>query len=189
MELSELKPILLGLKGSKLYNFQNLTIKGISYNSTQVKPGDLFVAIPGSRTDGSYFIPEALQRGAVAVVSNQKLNLFTMVPYFRVPDPRAALALASNHFFHYPSRKLKVIGITGTNGKTTTAYLMKSILERAGHKSGLIGTIEYLIGDRHIPATVTTPQSYDLQNYFSQMLKDPAHNLQPGQPKAGIMCG
>ena len=174
MELSELKPILLKIKGSKLYNFRNLTIKGISYNSKQVKPGDLFVAIPGAKTDGAYFIPEALQRGAVAVISNKKLNLFTMVPYIRVSDPRAALALASNHFFNYPSRKLKIIGITGTNGKTTTAYLIKSILEQAHHKSGLIGTIEYLIGDRQIPASVTTPQSHDLQNYFAQMLKDGA---------------
>ena len=185
MELSELKPILLGLKGTRLYNFRNLEIKGVSYNSKQVKPGDLFVAIPGAKTDGAYFIPEALQRGAVAVISSQKLNLFTMVPYIRVADPRAALALASNHFFHYPSRKLKVIGITGTNGKTTTAYLIKSILEQvnphtkgfgvgASHKTGLIGTIEYLIGERHIPAPVTTPQSYDLQNYFAQMLKDGA---------------
>jgi UDP-N-acetylmuramoyl-L-alanyl-D-glutamate--2,6-diaminopimelate ligase len=174
MELSELKPILLKLKGTKLYNFRNLEIKGVSYNSKQVKPGDLFVAIPGAKTDGAYFIPEALQRGAVAVISNKKLNLFTMVPYIRVTDPRAALALASNHFFHYPSRKLKVIGITGTNGKTTTAYLIKSILERTGHKTGLIGTIEYLIGTRQIPASVTTPQSYDLQNYFAQMLKDGA---------------
>ena len=174
MELSELKPILLQLKGTKLYNFRNLAITGVSYNSKQVKPGDLFVAIPGAKTDGAYFIPEALQRGAVAVISNQKLNLFTMVPYIRVADPRAALALTSNHFFHYPSRKLKVLGITGTNGKTTTAYLIKSILEQAGRKTGLIGTIEYLIGDRQIPAPVTTPQSYDLQNYFSQMLKDNA---------------
>ncbi len=172
MELSELKSILLHLKGTKLYNFRNLEIKGVSYNSKQVKPGDLFVAIPGAKTDGAYFIPEALQRGAVAVISNKKLNLFTMVPYIRVADPRAALAIASNHFFHYPSGKLKVLGITGTNGKTTTAYLMKSILEKAGHKTGLIGTIEYLIGERHIPAPVTTPQSYDLQNYFSQMLKE-----------------
>ncbi|HLD35822.1 MAG TPA: UDP-N-acetylmuramoyl-L-alanyl-D-glutamate--2,6-diaminopimelate ligase, partial [Planctomycetota bacterium] len=153
--------------------------KGVSYNSKQVKPGDLFLAIPGAKTDGAYFIPEALQRGAVAVIANKKLNLFTMVPYIRVADPRAALAIASNHFFHYPSRKLKVLGITGTNGKTTTAYLIKSILDKIhphtkdfGVGAGLIGTIEYLIGNRQIPASVTTPQSYDLQNYFAQMLKE-----------------
>ena len=171
MELSELKPIFLRLKGTKLYNFHNLEIKGISYNSKSVKPGDIFVAIPGSKTDGNYFIPEAIQGGAIAIVSNKKLNLFTLIPNIITPNPRQALAAISNHFFQYPSRHLKVIGITGTNGKTTTAYLLKSILEKAGSRVGLLGTIEYIIGERQIPAPVTTPESYDLQNYFSQMLK------------------
>ncbi|MFH1230267.1 MAG: UDP-N-acetylmuramoyl-L-alanyl-D-glutamate--2,6-diaminopimelate ligase [Planctomycetota bacterium] len=171
MELSELKPILLKLKGTKLYNFHNLEIKGISYNSKSVKPGDIFVAIPGSKTDGNYFIPEALQSGAITIVSNKKLNLFTLIPHIITPNPRQALAIISNYFFKYPSNKLKIIGITGTNGKTTTAYLLKAILEKANNKVGLLGTIEYIIGERQIPAPVTTPESYDLQRYFSQMLK------------------
>jgi UDP-N-acetylmuramoyl-L-alanyl-D-glutamate--2,6-diaminopimelate ligase len=171
MELSELKPILLKLKGTKLYNFYNLEIKGISYNSKSVKPGDIFVAIPGSKTDGNYFIPEAIQSGAITIVSNKKLNLFTLIPHIITPNPRQALAVISNHFFKYPSNKLKIIGITGTNGKTTTAYLLKSILEKAGNQVGLLGTIEYIIGERQIPAPVTTPESYDLHNYFSQMFK------------------
>jgi UDP-N-acetylmuramoyl-L-alanyl-D-glutamate--2,6-diaminopimelate ligase len=171
MELFELKPILLKLKGTKLYNFHNLEIKGISYNSKSVKPGDIFVAIPGAKTDGNYFIPEAIQRGAISIISNKKLKLFTLIPHIITPDPRKALAVISNHFFQYPSRHLKIIGITGTNGKTTTAYLLKSILEKADNKVGLLGTIEYIIGNRQIPASVTTPESYDLQSYFSQMLK------------------
>ncbi|MDI6732902.1 MAG: UDP-N-acetylmuramoyl-L-alanyl-D-glutamate--2,6-diaminopimelate ligase [Planctomycetota bacterium] len=171
MELSELKPILLKLKGTRLYNFHNLEIKGISYNSKQVKEGNIFVAIPGARTDGNYFIPEALQRGALTIISNKRVKLFTPVPCIRVADPRIALSLISNHFFHHPSTTLKVIGVTGTNGKTTTTYLIRAILERAGTKAGLLGTIEYIIGERQIPAPVTTPESYDLQNYLSEMLK------------------
>ena len=175
MELTELKTILMKLKGTRLYNFHNLDIKGISHDSRKVKPGDIFVAIPGAKTDGHNFIPDAIQRGALAIVSNTKLNLFTLIPYIRVAEPRKALALISNHFFGYPSKRMRVIGITGTNGKTTTAYLLKSILEKAGNRTGMLGTIEYIIpasqggGERCIRADVTTPESYDLQSFFADM--------------------
>ncbi|MFA5793617.1 MAG: UDP-N-acetylmuramoyl-L-alanyl-D-glutamate--2,6-diaminopimelate ligase [Candidatus Brocadiia bacterium] len=168
MELKELKQI---LPNARFHDFQNLEITGISYDSRQVKSGDLFVAIKGAATDGYRFIADALHRGAVTLVTHKKANLFPLVPQIVVSSPRAALASISSYFYGNPSARLKVIGVTGTNGKTTTTYLIKSILEAKGEKVGLLGTIQYLIGDRQIPAPNTTPESYDLQKYFAEMVR------------------
>ena len=148
-------------------------ITGIVYDSRQVKPGDLFVCIKGFRFDGHLFIADAVEKGAAAVAVEEGREVESLsVPVIYVPDSRRALGLLSACFYDYPSRKLRLIGVTGTNGKTTTTYLIKSILEGAGYKVGLIGTIQNLIGDQVIPAERTTPEASDLQALFSQMVED-----------------
>ncbi len=146
-------------------------VKAISYDSRKVKPGTLFFALRGQHQDGNQFVHEAVDRGAPAVISDQ-INVINRanVISVRVADMRQAMAKVSCAFYHQPSEKLRVIGITGTNGKTTVAFMVRNILSDAGQKPGVIGTIEYQIGDRVIPAERTTPESPDLQCLFAQMI-------------------
>ncbi len=147
-------------------------VSGIAHDSRKVKPGSLFVAVRGFHSDGHQFILQALRQGAAAIVAEESVAAadFPHVPFIRVKDSRRALALLSAMFYGHPSRRLKVIGITGTNGKTTTTYLVKSIIEAAGKTAGLIGTIDYRVGDRVYPAPNTTPESLDLQQLLSEMV-------------------
>lgn len=172
MKLSEIKNI---LPDAGYYDFpannHNNTINDISYDSRQVKSGNLFVALHGSKTDGHSFITDAIQRGCSALLTRKKFELPSHIPQVIVSDTRKALAILSHHFFNQPSHQLKVIGITGTNGKTTTAYLLKSILETAGKKTGLLSTIKYELGPREISASITTPESYDIQKYLAEMVQ------------------
>ncbi len=147
----------------------DVKIKKIEYDSRSVGKNDLFVAITGLAKDGHEFIAEAAKRGAVAVVA-EKEDSHRVKAKIVVPDSRLALAQLANRYYDFPSRKLKLIGITGTNGKTTTSYLIKSILEAGNHKTGLLGTIDYYIGDKRISASRTTPESLDLQRLLSEML-------------------
>ena len=150
-------------------------IHAIQYDSRKVQRGDLFVAIRGTSSDGHQFIPRAIDSGAKAVVLEQ--NDALPDSYFMhagvvkvvVPDTRVALARMAARFYDYPSRKLTMVGVTGTNGKTTTTHLIASMLESAGRTSGLIGTIEYKIGDELIPATHTTPESLELNGMLARM--------------------
>ncbi|MCK4268756.1 MAG: UDP-N-acetylmuramoyl-L-alanyl-D-glutamate--2,6-diaminopimelate ligase, partial [Actinomycetia bacterium] len=124
----------------------DINIKDIVYDSRQTRPGSLFVAIPGTQVDGHKFIDQALDKGAVAaVVERARPDLAGSLAQIEVPNARKALAQVSDIFFGQPSRKLRLVGVTGTNGKTTIAYLMESIFKHAGFKTGLIGTIEYKI--------------------------------------------
>jgi UDP-N-acetylmuramoyl-L-alanyl-D-glutamate--2,6-diaminopimelate ligase len=144
-------------------------IGGICYDSRAVRPGDLFVAVRGFASDGHRFISAAAAGGAVAVLCETAPE--NGVPFVRVADSRLALALASCSFFERPADRLHVIGVTGTNGKTTTTLLMKHVLERAlGAKVGLIGTTGNWIGARELPTERTTPESYELQKLFREML-------------------
>lgn len=146
-------------------------IKGLAYDSRQVKPGYIFFALKGQREDGQLFIQDAVDRGAVVVVSEQaRLIGKGQTVMLQVSDARESMAQAARVFYHNPSAKLKVVGITGTNGKTTTAFMIMNILDTAGFKAGMIGTVEYIIGKRTIPATRTTPESVDLQQMLDQMV-------------------
>ena len=145
-------------------------ITGIAYDSRKVKKGDLFVCIKGFKTDGHNFLHQALENGAGAIISEKEFNL--SIPVVTVENSRIALAHCSNIFYKKPSSKFKLIGVTGTNGKTTTTYLIKSILENSGARVGLIGTNQNMIGDKVLKAERTTPESLELQQLFSHMVND-----------------
>ena len=174
-------------------------ISGVSYDSRTTRPGDLFVAMTGFAADGHRFIPQALEKGAAAVVC-QRLDRWTdgkssadresagtggesfgdnagkdadtvSVPVVQVPDPRRALGIIGANFYGHPASHMVIVGVTGTNGKTTTTYLLKSILEQgAGAKVGLIGTNQNMIGAEVLPTERTTPESFELQGLFARML-------------------
>lgn len=144
----------------------DIDIREVRYDSRAVQPGDLFVAVRGFATDGHAYIGMALKKGAVAVVCEQTGK---GIPAVIVPDARAALADIAGNRFDHPSRKLTMVGVTGTNGKTTTTTLIKHILEAESHKVGLIGTNQNMIGDEVIPTERTTPESYELQALFARM--------------------
>ena len=164
----KLKDLLQGIPVTSVCADGEQEITGVSYDSRTTAPGDLFVAINGTGADGSQFIPQALEKGAVCAVCRQKPTV--EMPYVAVPSERQALALmAANHFGH-PAREMQLVGITGTNGKTTTAFLIRHILAQAlGTRVGLIGTVENRIGDTILPAERTTPESWEVQRLLRQM--------------------
>ena len=145
-------------------------ITELTNDSRKVVPGSVFVCISGAVSDGHAYVKEVAEKGAAAVVVEKQVEAPDSVTVIHVDDTRYALALMSAAYFGYPAEKLKVIGITGTKGKTTTTYMVKSILEGVGHKVGLIGTIEAVIGDKTIPASNTTPESYTIHKYFKEMI-------------------
>lgn len=140
-------------------------------DSRKAEPGCVFVCISGAVSDGHAYAGEVAEKGAAALIVEKEVEVPDFVTVIRVSDSRYALALISAAYFGYPAEKLKVIGVTGTKGKTTTTYMIRSILEDVGHKVGLIGTIEAIIGDRKIPAANTTPESFTIQQYFAQMVE------------------
>ena len=147
---------------------RDVEITGICYDTREMIPGCLFAALPGYKTDGQYYIEEALERGAAAVLCRRAPA--GEGPWLVTPDPRAALARISANWFGNPARELTVIGVTGTNGKTTTTYLLKAMLEgTAGAKVGLIGTNQNLIGERSLPAHRTTPESWEVHKLLREM--------------------
>lgn len=148
-------------------------VEAVVYNSAKLQPGCLFICIEGSTFDSHSFASEAADKGArVLVVTRDVPEVMGRdITVIKVDNSRYAMAFIAAAYFKHPARKLKVIGITGTKGKTTTTYLVKSILENAGHKVGLVGTIETIIGDTHIHAENTTPESYLLQEYFAKMVE------------------
>ncbi|MBI4795809.1 MAG: UDP-N-acetylmuramoyl-L-alanyl-D-glutamate--2,6-diaminopimelate ligase [Deltaproteobacteria bacterium] len=164
-----LKNLLAGLEGCHVSGDDRLTVPGVAYHSQDVVPGGVFVALKGVRTDGHRFLDAALNRGARVIVTEQDLTPPPGVTVVRVPDARLALAHLSAAFYRHPSRELKLVGITGTNGKTTTTYLLEAILDAAGHRVGVVGTVNYRVGSRTWPAPVTTPESLDLQRLLREM--------------------
>jgi UDP-N-acetylmuramoyl-L-alanyl-D-glutamate--2,6-diaminopimelate ligase len=146
-------------------------ITGITCDSRRVMPGNMFVAVRGGRTDGHRFVDAAIDRGASAVVLESDGSFRRVVTRIKVSDARRSMAQASAQFYNHPSQSLKVVGITGTNGKTTTAFMVRAIMEAAGLPCGLLGTVQYQIGQRVIPASRTTPESVEIQEMMSQMLR------------------
>ena len=147
----------------------DINVNDLVYNTAKVTKECLFVCIKGMAFDSHEAAAKAAGAGAVVIVAERPVEVPEGITVVLVKDTRYALALISAAYFHYPARRLKVIGITGTKGKTTTAFMIRSILEHAGISTGLIGTIETIIGDRHIPADNTTPESYAIQEDFAQM--------------------
>jgi UDP-N-acetylmuramyl-tripeptide synthetase len=160
------KPLSIDHKGS---GKKDPEIRSIHYRSQDVKPGGLFVAIAGHAADGHDYIGDAIERGAVAVVSQKEIKAKTL--NIRVADTRQALADIAACFFDNPSERLAVIGITGTNGKTTSAYLVESILQQAGFEVGVIGTVNYRYAGQTFDTPITTPESLDLQRILADMLR------------------
>jgi len=159
-------------------NVRDDKVTGIEYDSRKVKTDSVFAAIKGFNVDGHKFIPDALNSGAIAIILNNEgtapddLYKHTGATKILVNDSRSALAEASDFYFGHPSKKLNLIGITGTNGKTTTSYLIKNILETAGHKTGLFGTISNFIGDIKYDSKLTTPEANDLNEMLLQMVNE-----------------
>lgn len=159
-----------GLRIKRITGERDKEIEGIAYHSHKVKPNYLFVAIRGLETDGHRYIDEAVKRGALAVLlEDEKLCPPSSTTSIWVESTREALAKISSIFYGHPSSKFRLIGITGTNGKTTITYLLESIFKKAGETVGVIGTINYRYKDQSFPASHTTPESLDLQRMFWEM--------------------
>ena len=148
-----------------------IEVTTLANDSRKVQEGSVFVCISGAVSDGHKYAHDVCEKGAAAVIVEKDVEVPEHVTVIKVSDTRYALALMSAAYFGYPAEKLKVIGITGTKGKTTTTYMIRSILEGVGHKVGLIGTIEAIIGDKTIPAANTTPESFTIHQYFAEMLE------------------
>lgn len=167
--MKKLKDLLEHLDYQCLQGTTDKEITSVVYDSRKAEPGSLFLCIKGAVSDGHVYAKEVAEKGASVLVVQDVVEVPEDVTVIQVENSRYAMACISAAWFDHPAKKLKTIGITGTKGKTTTTYLVKSILENAGHKTGLIGTIETIIGEEHIPSANTTPESYLVQQYFAKM--------------------
>ncbi len=165
----KLKELLKALKSYEIQGSEDTEIFDIQYDSRAVGKGSLFVAMKGEKADGNLFAPQAIEKGAVAVLTDKE-KPFEGAATVRVPNAREALARISAAFYGEPATKLKLVGITGTNGKTTTSFLVESILREAGLNPGVIGTINYRYAGKVLPAPNTTPESLDLQRLLRDMV-------------------
>jgi len=172
-----LTDLLPAIAVKEIYGFTEIPVEGITYDSRQVRPGYIFVAISGYREDGNVYIPQALEAGASVVVSSRKTEKLVRpakwggsATQIIVEDPRKALAKLATAFYRYPSDKLNIIGITGTNGKTTVSYFTEAIFKENGEKVAVLGTIAYRLGEETLPALTTTPQSSDLQEILKKLV-------------------
>lgn len=166
----KIEEILKGSTYTVLSGDESIEINYPQYDSRKIKCGDMFFAIGGFNVDGHNFISKAIENGAKAVVVEKDVTLVEGITFIKVENGRRALAIAASNFYNNPSKKMKIIGITGTNGKTTSAFMLKGILEAKGYKVGLIGTIANYIGNKEIHTEKTTPESLELQKLFKDMV-------------------
>lgn len=167
-----LQELIALLPGAEIEGPPDRVITQITYDSRQAGPGALFIALTGSKADGHDYVAAACRQGAAAVLAEKTVEGAMGATVIKVADTRAAMQAITPWFFDYPSRKLRMIGVTGTNGKTTTTHIIRAILMRAGFKVGLIGTIHSLIGDKALPVRNTTPDVVDLQMLLAQMVEE-----------------
>lgn len=168
MHLSDIKKI-TGGQAPRLTN--NAEVTGIVLHSREVRPGRVFVAIPGAQTDGLIYVEDAMRRGALAVVAESVPSTRLPVPVILVENARLAAAKLAAAFYGWPGEKLRILGVTGTNGKTTVAMMIREVLRHVGWEPGLVGTVAYEVGARVIPASRTTPDSVTLQHLLHQMVE------------------
>ena len=167
---STVRALAEALPGARLLGSGDSCVRRVVYDSRLVQPGDLFAALRGADFDGHQFVRDAEQRGAAALLVESPVP--TALPQIQVDDSRAALAAIAAEHFDHPSSHLGVIGITGTDGKTTTSYLVDHILRSAGARTGMVGTVAIRVGEREDlhPSRQTTPESSDIQRYLRQMV-------------------
>src|SRR6266487_227610 len=167
--MMDLERVIAALGPTEVLGRAPVELRDLAYDARAVVPGALFFCVPGARADGHDFAPEAIERGAAALVVERQLDL--PVPQLVVPSARAAMAVAADEFFGRPSEELQVAGVTGTNGKTTTSFLLFAILAAAGRRPGLLGTVEARVGGERRGVQRTTPEAIDLQRTFREMLE------------------
>ena len=165
-----LKSLLKGLDYEVIKGNEESKVHNIRYDNRKIEQGDAFVCVKGFKVDGHSFIGDAIKKGAKTLIVQEDVSVQEDITIIKVRDTRKALAIMSSNYFGNPKDKLKIIGITGTNGKTTSAFIIKSILEKAGFMTGLIGTIANYIGNKKVDAVRTTPESYELHELFKNMV-------------------
>ena len=165
-----LKSLLKGLDYEVIKGNEESKVQNIRYDNRKIEQGDAFVCVKGFKVDGHSFIGDAIKKGAKSLIVQEDVSVEEDITIIKVKDTRKALAIMSSNYFGNPKDKLKIIGITGTNGKTTSAFIIKSILEKAGFMTGLIGTIANYIGNKKVDAVRTTPESYELHELFKNMV-------------------
>ena len=165
-----LKSLLKGLDYEVIKGNEESKVQNIRYDNRKIEQGDAFVCVKGFKVDGHSFVIDAIKKGAKVLIVQEDVSVQEDITIIKVRDTRKALAIMSSNYFGNPKDKLKIIGITGTNGKTTSAFIIKSILEKAGFMTGLIGTIANYIGNKKVDAVRTTPESYELHELFKNMV-------------------
>ncbi|MBA2384194.1 MAG: UDP-N-acetylmuramoyl-L-alanyl-D-glutamate--2,6-diaminopimelate ligase, partial [Actinobacteria bacterium] len=164
----QLERLIAALAPEAVLGGEAVEVRDLAYDTRAVDAGAAFFCVPGEYVDGHDLVPEALDRGAIALVVERPVE--AKVPQLVVPSIRPAMAVAADTFFGQPTRELEIAAVTGTNGKTTTAFLLHSLLEAAGRSPGLLGTVESRIGGTTRPVVRTTPEAIDLQRTFREML-------------------
>ena len=165
-----LKSLLKGLDYEVIKGNEESKVQNIRYDNRKIEQGDAFVCVKGFKVDGHSFIGDVIKKGAKTLIVQEDVSVQEDITIIKFRDTRKALAIMSSNYFGNPKDKLKIIGITGTNGKTTSAFIIKSILEKAGFMTGLIGTIANYIGNKKVDAVRTTPESYELHELFKNMV-------------------
>lgn len=171
--MKRLKDIVYGIDLSEVKGDTDITVNQVHFDSRNIQPGDVFVAIRGTVADGHQYLPKAITSGAKAIICEELPEIQTPgITYIKVSDSRSALATIAANFYDYPSRKLKLVGVTGTNGKTTISTLLYQLFKNAGYKVGLFSTLKIRVNDKEYPTNLTTPDTLTINKYLAQMSEE-----------------